>query len=249
MSRIGKLMVAVLVVVGATIAWQQPASAACHAFGIAVAPASVAEGGTATVTVTRDAGVNPSSIVVTSVNESAQAGSDFAAVQRTISFTTETQQTFTMAVTDDTAAEPAEAFRLHLSNPGGCPINTNFVIGPDARVTIPANDAPPSTTAPPATAPPTTAVAPTTTRAAVTTTTAPADTTTTASSSTTTPGGSTTTAEPTTTTTSSDEVALASEDDDDGGGSSGVAIAAIAVVLALAGGGLFAYRRRSATQS
>lgn len=243
MSRIRRLAVASIVVVGATGAWQQPALAACHAFEIAVSPASVAEGATVTVTVTRDAGINPSSIQVSSVDESAQAGSDYPVVQRTISFAGETRQTFTIVVTDDAVAEPAEAFRLHLSNPGGCPINSNFVIGADARVTIPANDAPPPTTAPPSTAPPTTADAPTTTREA-TTTTVGATTTTPASSTTTT--GSTTTTEATTTTTSSDAVALAASEDDDDGGGAGGAIGALVAALALAGAGLLLYRRRSA---
>lgn len=244
MSRISKLVVATIVVVGAVAAWQQPASAACHAFTVSVDPAAVAEGGTVTVTVARDAGVNPSSIVVSSVDETAQGGSDYPAVQRTISFTNETQQTFTVPVTNDAVPEDAEAFRLHLSNPGGCPINTNFVIGADARVTIPANDAPPPTTAPPSTAPPTTPVAaPTTTH--VTTTTA--DTTASSSTTTTTLVGSTTTTEAATTTSTSDddEVALAASEDDDGGGSSGAAIAAIAAVLALGGAGYLLRRRRS----
>lgn len=250
MRRISKLVVATMVVVGAVAAWQQPAFAACHAFTVSVNPASVAEGGTVTVTVERDAGVNPSSIVVSSVDETARAGSDYPAVQRTISFTNETQQTFTVAVTNDAAPEAAESFRLRLSNPGGCPINTNFVIGPDARVTVPANDAPPPTTSPPSTAPPTTPVAPTTTRQATTTTTAASDTTTTGPSSTTsnTVVGSTTTAEDgtTTSTTDDDEVALAASEDDDGGGSSGAAFAAIAAVLVLAGAGFLLRRRRSA---
>src|SRR5688500_15192508 len=98
MSRICRVAVAAAVIAGTTIAWQQPALAACHAFTIAVSPASVAEGGTVTVTVTRDAGVNPSNVDVSSINETAQAGSDYPAVQRTVSFTTETQQTFTVAV-------------------------------------------------------------------------------------------------------------------------------------------------------
>jgi hypothetical protein len=242
MSRIRRLAVASIVVVGAAVAWQQPALAACHAFEIAVSPASVAEGATVTVTVTRDAGINPSSIQVSSVDESAQAGSDYPAVQRTISFAGETRQTFTIVVTNDAVAEAAEAFRLHLSNPGGCPINSNFVIGADARVTIPANDAPPPTTAPPSTAPPTTADAPTTTREATTTT---VGATTTAPARSTTTTGSTTTTEATTT-TSSDEVALATSEDDDDGGGAGAAIGALVAALALGGAGLLLYRRRSA---
>ena len=229
MGRICRLAVASAVVVGTMIAWQQPAWAACHAFTIAASPASVAEGGTVTVTVTRDAGVNPSSIQVSSVNETAQAGSDFPGVQRTVSFTTETQQTFTVAVTNDTAAEPAEAFRLHLSNPGGCPINTNFVIGADARVTIPANDTAPPTTPPPPppppTAPPTTAARPTTTTAADETT--------------------TTTESDTTTTSSDEEEALGATEDDDGGGSGLGPIAVVAAALVLGGLGYLLYRRRS----
>lgn len=242
MSRICRLAVASAVVVGTMIAWQQPALAACHAFSIAVSPASVAEGGAVTVTVTRDAGVNPSSIQVSSVNETAQAGSDFPAVQRTVSFTTETQQTFTIPVTNDTAAEPAEAFRLHLSNPGGCPINPNFVIGADARVTIPANDTAPPTTPPPpppTTAPPTTVARPTTTTASEATTSTTATTAEPTSTS-----SSTTTVPDTTDTTSSDEQALGDTEDDGGSGGMG-AVAVVVGILAVGGLGYLLYRRRS----
>ncbi|MGH9276184.1 MAG: Calx-beta domain-containing protein [Acidimicrobiales bacterium] len=241
------MTVAAAVVAGATIAGQQPALAACHAFTIAVNPASVAEGSTVNVTVTRDAGVNPSHVDVSSVNESAQAGSDYPAVQRTVSFGTETEQSFTVAVTNDTVAEPAEAFRLHLSNPGGCPINTNFQLGADARVTIPANDTAPPTTPPPppTTAPPTTAVRPTTTTASDATTSTTA--TTAASTSTTSSPTSSTTAVPDTTdTTSTDEQALDETEDDGGSGGVGVAAAVVIGIVALGGLGYVLYRRRSA---
>ena len=246
MSRVGRLAVGTAIVVGATIAWQQPAFAACHRFDVTVSPTQVAEGGTVTVTVERDGAVGPSNVDVSSVNETAQAGSDFQPVQRRVTFTSETQQTFTVPVTNDATAEPDETFRLHLSNPGGCSINPNFSLGPDAQVTIRANDAPPPTTAPPSTAPPTTPVTPTTTReATTTTTTAAGEETTTATSTTTASSTTTTTTEPSTTTTESDEVALAaSEDDGDGGGSSVGMIAAVVAVLALGGGGLLLYRRR-----
>lgn len=246
MGRISRTAVAVAVVAGVTIAGQRPALAACHAFEIAVSPGSVAEGGTVTVTVTRDAGVNPSSIDVSSVNETAQAGSDFPAVQRTISFTTETQQTFTVAVTNDAAAEPAEAFRLHLSNPRGCPVNPNFVVGADARVIIPANDTAPTTPPPPSTAPPTTPAGPGTTAASPLTTTATTEATTSTAepSSTTTAPSSTTTGDTSDTTVFDGEAAVDEAEDDGDSGGMGAA-AAIVAILALGGVGYLLYLRRS----
>ena len=244
MGRICRVAVAAVVVAGTMIGWQQPALAACHAFTIAVSPASVAEGGTVTVTVERDAGVNPSSVDVSSINETAQAGSDYPAVQRTVSFTTETRQTFTVAVTDDATAEPAETFRLHLSNPGGCPVRPDFELGADARVTIPANDTAPPTTPPP-TAPPTTPAGPGTTAASPTSTATTDATTSTAEPSSTTSSSSSTTEPDASDTTFSDERALsADEDDDDGSGTLG-AIAAAAAVLCLGAAGYLLYRRRS----
>ncbi|MEX2292322.1 MAG: Calx-beta domain-containing protein, partial [Acidimicrobiales bacterium] len=122
-----------------------PAHAACHAFTVAVSPGTLDEGGTVRITVSRDAAVNPSSIDVSTVDGSAHAGSDYTAVDETVSFSSETTKTLTLHTTDDASSEPAETFRVHLSNPGGCAVNPNFSIGPDAQVTIKASDAPTTT--------------------------------------------------------------------------------------------------------
>jgi hypothetical protein len=239
----------------AVVAWEQPALAACHAFAVSASP-TVAEGGTVTVTVTRDGGVNPSNVDVSTVDGSARAGSDYTAVRRTVSFTTETQQSFTLPVSADTEAEGAETFALHLSNPGGCSVNTSFVLGSDAPVTIAAS-AGPATTAPPATTPPPPPPTPTTsatTRPPATTTTAaagqaPTPSTTVAPTSTSADPTSTTT-EPSTTTAPGDEQAeeaLPRKTESSAGGSGGSLglPAAIAAVLAAGGGGYVIYRRRT----
>lgn len=137
-----------------------PAVAACHAFTVSAEPSSVGEGGSVTITVSRDANVAPSNVDVETIDEAAQAGTDYGGVaRRTVSFSNETEQAFDVDTVDDTEAEQAETFRVHLSNPGGCAVNPNYVVGPDAMVTIVDNDEP-TTTAPPS--PPTTG-APTTT--------------------------------------------------------------------------------------
>src|SRR5690349_16768498 len=99
------------------------ADAACHAFTIKVSPASVTEGAAVKVTVERDGAVNPSSIHVSSIDETATAGSDYTAVDKTVSMTNETSQSFNVATLKDQTIEQAETFRLHMSNPGGCAIN------------------------------------------------------------------------------------------------------------------------------
>jgi hypothetical protein len=135
------------------------AYAACHAFDISVSPSSVSEGATLTVTVTRDGAVMPSSVDVRSVDGTARAGSDFPAVRRTVAFTSEVQKSFTVAITDDKAAEGSEAFRMELvqGSATGCEINTNFSYGPPASVTIKPSDQPAATRQPqPSTNPPST---------------------------------------------------------------------------------------------
>jgi hypothetical protein len=231
----------VILVAASTVMALRPAMAACHAFTISANPSTVAEGGSVTVTVTRDAAVDDSSVKVTSVNGSAAAGQDFPAVDRTVSMTgSATTQTFTVATINDTAPESTEMFSLHLSNGGGCAVNTNFQYGSDAPIQIQDNDAaPPPPTAPapaaPPTAPPTTVRATTTTVPATTTTTLVAETTTTSD-----------------TTTTTGEVGLNADsaaDSDEGGGGGGTAVLVL-LALALVGGvgyvGYMLYQRRPA---
>lgn len=172
------------VLLGASVAltaWVLPvqhAAAACHAFTISASPASVDEGAATTITVERDGVVGPSSVRVRSVDGTAKAGADYAAVaERTIDFTDGTTRSFTVPTVNDTAAEGAEMFRVELvpGSGGGCAASSNFTYGPPATVTIKASDQPvptirptsaaptqlpPTTrptTAPPATTPPATA--------------------------------------------------------------------------------------------
>jgi hypothetical protein len=231
------LIVATLVAGVTLVTGARPALAACHAFEVKAAPAQVAEGGKVTVTVSRDAAVNPSSVDVSSVDGSATGDVDYPAVNRTISFAGETEQSFEVPITDDPDAEGAESFRLRLSNPGGCAVNQNFQLGPDAPVTIEASDQPAATTAPP---PTTGEAAPTT----ATPTTAGGATTTTASEATSTTDATTTTVPRSTTSTIATDEAAAADDDDGGSSALPFVIGALVLVAAAAGGIAYYLRRR-----
>lgn len=223
------------------------AVAACHAFEVTVEPASVAEGTVVQVTVSRDGAVGASQIDVETVDGTARGGADYTAVsRRTISFTNETSQTFPVQTTDDSEREPAESFRVHLSNPGGCTVNPNFSVGPDATVTIAANDdaAAPSTTRAgsattmgrPGTSRPTPSTASPGAAADLGSTTAPP-------TLPTIPGETTVTGS--STTRDSDEIAL-SEEDDDGGVGTAAVVVGLAVAAALGGAGWWTWQRRRA---
>lgn len=246
-ARIGVVAAGGLVVAALFVITSPPAFAACHAFTVKAAPARAAEGTSVTVTVSRDGAVNPSNVDVSSVDETATAGEDFTAVHRTISFTTDTEQSFAVPITDDAVSEGDETFRLHLSNPGGCTINQNFVLGPDATVTIAANDtsattAPPTSSAPSPTsrAPSTVATAPSATAAAAP---AAAGTSSTSEAS---ASASTSAGNPTSSTAVDRE--LAASDQSDGGSSGGVAVAATVAAVVVVAAGLAAWfvRRRRA---
>lgn len=133
-------LVAAGVLAGTVALPARPALAACHSFTVAVDPATIGEGGAVTLTVRRDAAVAPSQVDVSTVDESARAAEDYERLERTISFTDETEQTLTLSTTDDDADEAIETFLVRLSNPGGCAVNPNFVLGPDARVRIRDNE-------------------------------------------------------------------------------------------------------------
>lgn len=146
-SRLSRLLSAIFLGVCGWLGWAEPAAAACHSFTVSASPAMVKEGGKVTVTVQRDSGVNPSQVRVSSIDETATGGNDFEKVDRTVSFTAETSQSFTVAIIQDTVAEPAEVFRLHLSDAAGCAVNPAFSLGPDFRVTIEDDDGPTTTAA------------------------------------------------------------------------------------------------------
>lgn len=215
-----------------------PARAACHAFDVTAAPASVAEGGAVSVTVTRDGSSGPSSVDVETVDGTAKAGSDYDRVpRRTIAFTNDRSQTFQVNTRDDAEQETAESFRLHLSNPAGCSANPNYDVGPDATVTIAANDQSATTTRPPATT--------TTARPAGTTVQTPPSTT--ASPTVVIAPGPTNFPPITTSSTVSATIAVATPDD--GGDSKGPIVLGLVVLGAAlaAAGGWWTYRRRTVT--
>ena len=216
------------------------ANAACHAFTVKADPAQPTEGGTMTVTVSRDGAVNPSQVDVETVDGTAKAGEDYTALKKTVSFTTDLSQTFPVPTTDDKTVEGNETFKVHLSNPAGCQINTNYSVGPDATVTIIDNDSAAPTTA--STAAPTTAPV-TTVRTATTATTAKTTVTTIAATTTEPPTSST--EPPVSSTTAATELA-AHPAPKKGGGSGGAIAAAIVAILVVggAGGGWF-WRSRS----
>jgi hypothetical protein len=116
-----------------------PALAACHHFTVTAAPTSVAEGGKVLVTVSRDGSVRPSSIQLSTVDETAKAGKDYVAIHQTVSFTNEIQKQYTLSTINDRLVEPSETFRFHLSNPSGC-FGSGYQVDPDVRVTIKDND-------------------------------------------------------------------------------------------------------------
>lgn len=125
---------------GLIVVNSSPALASCHQFRVTAAPSSVAEGGTVVVTVTRDNSVAPSSIHLSTVDETAKAGKDYIAINQNVSFTgTQLKKQYTLSTIDDHLVESAETFRLHLSNPAGC-LGTGYDVGPDVRVTIKDND-------------------------------------------------------------------------------------------------------------
>ncbi|MGH2748724.1 MAG: Calx-beta domain-containing protein [Actinomycetota bacterium] len=144
-----------------------PALAACHSFTVEVDPGGVGEGRRVTVIVRRDAAVAPSQIDVSTMDGTASAGEDYRRLDRTVSFTGETEQRFRVRTIDDDADEPRERFSVRLSNPSGCAPNPNFAVGPDARVTIRDDDAAPSPTPEPEETSPSPLAAPTPTVAAL----------------------------------------------------------------------------------
>jgi hypothetical protein len=122
------------------------AQAACHHFTVSASPASVSPGGTVNVTVSRDGAVAPSNVRVSSVDGTAKAPADYAKLDQDVRFTSDRSRSFTIKTVKDSAPDPAETFRLHLSSPGGCAVNPNYVLDPDVTVTIKATTGSPSRT-------------------------------------------------------------------------------------------------------
>jgi len=124
------------------------ASAACHAFTVTVDPSTVTEGGKVSATVTRDGDLAASNIDISTIDETAKAPGDYTAIHETIQFGSsgsgDLSRSITISTKNDSIHETNETFRVHLSNPGGCAVNPNYDVGPDARVTIKDNDTAPS---------------------------------------------------------------------------------------------------------
>jgi hypothetical protein len=134
--------------VGLMVVNNAPALAACHHFSVSASPASVAEGGKVLVTVSRDGNFAASSIHLSTIDETAKAGTDYVALNQTVAFAANgaVQKQYTLSTMDDHLAEPSQTFRLHLGNPSGCFVNTSFVVDPDVRVTIKDNPVKPTPT-------------------------------------------------------------------------------------------------------
>src|SRR5207248_8404377 len=147
----------VLVAIGwILMVWNAPSALAqCQHFSVSADPQFANEGQTVTVTVSRDGAIGPSNVDVSTVDESAKAGDDYTKLSKTVSFSTDTSQTFPVPIATHSTPEGDRTFRLHLSNPGGCTVNTAYQLDGDVRVFIHANGVAPPTT--------TTTAAPTTT--------------------------------------------------------------------------------------
>ncbi|MBL8331245.1 MAG: S8 family serine peptidase [Rubrivivax sp.] len=99
---------------------------------------SVNEGAsTVAITVTRSSGVGTASVSFATSNLSALAGSDYVSRTGVLSFAEGvTSRTFTVAIVNNTIAEPSETFRITLSSPVGATLGANS----QATVTIIDND-------------------------------------------------------------------------------------------------------------
>jgi len=145
-----RALVLIFAVSGLVVAGGLPSFAACHAFTVTVSPSSVTEGGKVTATVERDGDLAASNITVSTVAETAKSPGDYEAISEKIEFSGsgsgDLSRTIQISTEDDHVHETNETFRVHLSDPGGCSINPNYDVGPDARVTIKDNDAAPTPT-------------------------------------------------------------------------------------------------------
>src|SRR5438270_12893081 len=94
---LGGLLAGVIVVNSA------PALAMCHAFTVTANPASVSEGGKVLVTVSRDGNQLASSIHLSTIDETAKAGTDYVALNQTVAFPANgaVQKQYTLSTLDD----------------------------------------------------------------------------------------------------------------------------------------------------
>src|SRR5207248_3087038 len=152
----------VLVAIGwILMVWNAPSALAqCQHFSVSADPQFANEGQTVTVTVSRDGAIGPSNVDVSTIDESAKAGADYTKLSKTVSFSTDTSQSFPVPIATHSTPEGDRTFRLHLSNPGGCTVNTDYQLDGDVRVFIHGNGVTTTTTAAPTTTtrPPTTTI-------------------------------------------------------------------------------------------
>lgn len=89
--------------------------------GMSVGSASIAEGGTLTFTVTLDApSLGPVTVHYVTQDGTAQAGSDYTAIDGTLTFApNETSRTVSVQTSQDGVVEPDETLTLHLDSPSG----------------------------------------------------------------------------------------------------------------------------------
>lgn len=159
-SRLGRLLSVAFVTGILCVVPIRPAMA-CHAFSFESATYSVAEdAGHVVVVVTRNRdGHQPedgtSSVKVSTSDQSAESGKDYAAFNQDVSFgPTETSKRIEITILDDTVYEGSENFSVKLSSDPGSPQECTFGYGGFAPspnptvVTIQENDPQGSGTAP-----------------------------------------------------------------------------------------------------
>lgn len=131
-------------VTATVIAGASGALASCHRFDLAVSDQRVFEGDTLTVTVSRVGASAASSVLVSTVADSATPA-DYSSVEQRLSFAgSEAQMSLDVEIVDDAEQEATESFLIRLSAPQGCADGPGFDLPPDATVTIIASDLTPA---------------------------------------------------------------------------------------------------------
>lgn len=136
----GRVLAVVTLAAALLVPLAGTAHAACHAFTVEVDPATPSEGQTVTVTIRRDADVQPSSVRVRTVDGTATGGDDYTPLDERVEFEDGTERTREIGILDDDATEDDETFDVELSEGEGCEVNQNFSYD-SATVTIQDDDA------------------------------------------------------------------------------------------------------------
>lgn len=241
MHRLARVL-ALLAIAGAlTLGPAIPASAACHEFRFDRDAYTVAESaGSITITVSRDAGLAPSSIGYETRDGTAKAGQDYTARSGRLEYSTQISLSFSVPVTNDSLDESNETFQVHLHDPSGCAPMPNFDVDDPSTVTIQDDDAAPPP--PPPHPPPPASTTPTATTLAPSPT---ASGTTPSPTSSTTPTASPPTGSPSAERETTGPVAGGQPASGEGGGAGRGLAAVAAALLAVSVGGALVARRRS----